>query len=474
MRKGLLSLLSFAIETSNAIAFGKGDNPAVVELRFNRQRNDDIVEIHGSPSRRDSILSEGTLNEKLTPQDAMTLYTVNVTVGTSEQDIAVVLDTGSSDTWVNIFSSNFCQNMANECERYGIYDNSSSRTYTFLNHEFNITYKDGTMATGDYVKDTIQLGGVMLSQFQFGIAEESTSNRGTLGLGFPALEATHTEYPNFPQALVQAGHIKSATYSLWMEDVTSHSGTILFGGVNAAKYLGQLQTIPLEPTGGVYTFFRVILTGLALQQRASNTTTKYPDTEFPLLVTIDSGASVSYLPESLTIKIYSGLGVTHNTEYNVPVLPCSMKDRDITLTFDFSGIRIDVSIHELVLNGIDMDGDTVLCVFGIYTSTSGIPVLGDTFLRSTYVVFDLANREISMANTNFNPGEDAIFEIGTGKDAVPGATPVLSPASTAVNMPTAVPSTTGREGNHASIAINAQMDVKLLFAGLIVSLMSAP
>ncbi|RHZ61988.1 pepsin-like aspartic protease [Aspergillus thermomutatus] len=463
MRKGLLSLLSFVIDTSNAITLRKGESPAVVGLRFDRQQNDDILKIHRSPSRRrNSILSEGLLNEH-----AMTLYTANVTAGSSEQEIAVVLDTGSSDTWFNIQSSNFCQNMVNDCERYGTYDNSSSRTYTFVNHEFNITYNDGTKATGDYIKDTIQFGGVMLKQFQFGIAEESTSNRGTLGLAFPALEVSRTGYPNFPQALVQAGHIKSAAYSLWMEDVTSHSGTILFGGVNKAKYLGQLQTIPLEPAGGMYTSLRVILTGLALQQPASNRT-KYPDTEFPLLVTIDSGASVTYLPKSLTTKIYPDLGVTHNAVYGVPVLPCSMKDKDITLTFEFSGIRIDVSIHELVLNGIDMDGNTVLCVFGIYTSTSGNPVLGDTFLRSTYVVFDLANREISMTNTNFNPGADAILEIGAGKDAVPGATPVPSPATTAVNMPTAVPLATGREGKHNSIASSVEMDVRLLFAGLIV------
>lgn len=107
----------------------------------------------------------------------MTLYKVNVTVGSSKQEIAVVLDTGSSDTWFNIPSSNFCQNIVNDCERYGTYDNGSSSTYTFLNHEFNITYNDGTNAAGDYVKDTIQLGGVTLSHFQFGIAEESTSNR---------------------------------------------------------------------------------------------------------------------------------------------------------------------------------------------------------------------------------------------------------------------------------------------------------
>jgi hypothetical protein len=258
-----------------------------------------------------------------------------------------------------------------------------------------------------------------------------------------------------------------------MEDVTSHSGTILFGGVNTAKYLGQLQTIPLEPTGYVYTSFRVILTGLALEKPGSNTT-RYPDSEFPLLVTLDSGASVTYLPESLTRKIYSSLGVTHNAVYDVPVLPCSMKDREITVTFNFSSIRINVSIHELVLEGIDFDGDTLMCVFGIYTSTSGTPVLGDTFLRSAYVVFDLANHEISMANTNFNPGEDAILEIETGRDAVPGAAPVPSPATTAVNMPTEMPSTTAvRGGSDHSIAIGVEMDVKLLFAGLVVILMSA-
>lgn len=56
-------------------------------------------------------------------------------------------------------------------------------------------------------------------------------------------------------------------------------------------------------------------------------------------------------------------------------------------------------------------------------------MLGDSFLRSAYVVFDMDNNEISLANTNYNPSSDQIFEIGSdnGANAVPGATSAPSP-----------------------------------------------
>jgi hypothetical protein len=48
--------------------------------------------------------------------------------------------------------------------------------------------------------------------------------------------------------------------------------------------------------------------------------------------------------------------------------------------------------------------------------------MGDSFMRGAYIVYDLANNEISLANTNYDGGDDDILEIGTGSDAVPGAT----------------------------------------------------
>jgi hypothetical protein len=55
--------------------------------------------------------------------------------------------------------------------------------------------------------------------------------------------------------------------------------------------------------------------------------------------------------------------------------------------------------------------------------------LGDTFLRSAYVVYDLANNEISLAQTNFNATGTNVVEIGTGTGSVPDATTVANPVA---------------------------------------------
>jgi hypothetical protein len=55
-------------------------------------------------------------------------------------------------------------------------------------------------------------------------------------------------------------------------------------------------------------------------------------------------------------------------------------------------------------------------------------VLGDTFLRSAYVVYDLQNNQISLAQTDFNSTTTNVVEITAS--GVPGASPVSSPVTT--------------------------------------------
>ena len=80
-------------------------------------------------------------------------------------------------------------------------------------------------------------------------------------------------------------------------------------------------------------------------------------------------------------------------------------------------------------NADDGQGDTYgpvdsLCLFGITSISSATAVLGDTFLRSAYVVFDLDNNEISLAQTNFDSTSTSISEISKGSKGVPGASEV--------------------------------------------------
>ena len=73
-------------------------------------------------------------------------------------------------------------------------------------------------------------------------------------------------------------------------------------------------------------------------------------------------------------------------------------------------------------------------MFGIAPSQGTTSVLGDTFLRSAYVVYDLANNEISLAQTNFNSTSSHVVEIGSGAGSVPDATSVTSVIEASVSQ----------------------------------------
>jgi len=81
-------------------------------------------------------------------------------------------------------------------------------------------------------------------------------------------------------------------------------------------------------------------------------------------------------------------------------------------------------MNELVIVA-GYQGRTPLCIIGISPADGSTPVLGDTFLRSAYVVYDLVNNQISLAQTDFNATSSNIMEI-TNSTGVPSATAVAN------------------------------------------------
>lgn len=90
--------------------------------------------------------------------------------------------------------------------------------------EFNISYVDGSGVTGDYFTDAFSIGGTKLTAFQMGIETQGTIGTGIMGIGYNNSVAnvytgTGTVYANLPDALVDAGAIKTTAYSLWLNDL---------------------------------------------------------------------------------------------------------------------------------------------------------------------------------------------------------------------------------------------------------------
>ena len=346
------------------------------------------------------------------------------------------------------------------CSVSGTYDANSSSTYKYVDSAFVIQYADSSGAQGDYATDTLSIGGSTLTAQQFGIGYNSTSSEGVLGIGYPALEVQtqndgEAAYPNVPANLVTERVIQSNAYSLWLNDLDSSEGSILFGGVDTDKYHGELATLPIVPIQGMYAEMLVTLTGASVVQKGKNTSVT--TSELPTAVLLDSGSTLSYLPVDLSQNIYKAFGVTYVPRQGVAFCSCSLAESSDSIEFSFSGAVITVPLSELVLQGgLTADGSgSTGCVFGIVetpqqqnTGSSSF-TLGDTFLRSAYVVYDIANNEISLANTNFNSTTSNVMEIGTGKDSVPNASGVASAVTVAVTG-TATPINGAATGTRAT------------------------
>jgi hypothetical protein len=357
---------------------------------------------------------------------------MNATLGTPAQSLMFQVDTGSSDLWVNVATSDGCDAKGNPCAASGTYSANSSSTYKYISSDFNITYADGSGAAGDYVSDTLTIGSTNLASQQFGVGYSSSSTHGVVGVGYESDEAgvgRAPAYNNLPAQMVADGLIQSNAYSLWLNDLDASTGNILFGGVDTDQYTGSLETLPVQKLDGEFIQFLITLTELTLG-------TDVIAENQALAVLLDSGTSLTYLPNSMVSAIYELVDAEFDSSTGEAFVPCSLASNTSTLNFTFSNPTISIPMSELVLEPVSttagqkraLSGNDA-CLFGIAPGGDSTPTLGDTFLRSAYVVYDLANNEISIAQTDFNSTSTNVMEIASGASGVPDATLVSNAAS---------------------------------------------
>jgi hypothetical protein len=357
-----------------------------------------------------------------------TLYFANATLGTPGQRLRLHIDTGSSDLWVNAPNSRLCSSRDELCTEAGTYSANDSKTYEYVNGVFNISYVDGSGASGDYATDTFRIGGTTVENFQFGIGYTSTSPEGILGIGYTVNEVQSNragleEYPNLPQKLLNDGSINTNAYSLWLNDLDSSTGSILFGGVDTEKFSGTLSKLPIVPESGIHAEFIVGLTGLGMNGHAGSIFQNES-----VAVLLDSGSSLMYLPDNVAYALYETFHATFEPSQGAASVDCALANQEGSLEFTFSGPVISVPLNELVIQAGNQRGEPV-CILGIGPSGGSISVLGDTFLRSAYVVYDLTNNQIALAQTKFNATRSNVQAISSGTNGVPSATLVANAVS---------------------------------------------
>ncbi|KAI7886067.1 acid protease [Lichtheimia hyalospora FSU 10163] len=377
--------------------------------------------------------------------DAGSEYLVTVGVGTPAQKFLVALDTGSADLWVPSIS---CPKAS--CP-YTRYNESLSSTFIETEEGFDIVYGIGS-ANGTYAIDTVEIGGAQVDRQQFGLVEttenvilipdnatievldededDPVAANGILGIGYPELTSSEHAYDPFVFSLARRGLIPQPIFSIYMGSIYDDgwAGEIIFGGIDESKYSGQLLYAPVARLGGLgsshsfYAYWMVY--GQAIRVLDNNFSDSPPllDVRFSDTrgVIIDTGTTLTYMAPALAEQIVlavagSNSNVILDATSGIFIINCDLKTTDRRVEFGIGShlqaqsslMRISLAARDLIIP-LDSDSldDAELCMFGIAPwlgdsteslSTSSMILVGDSILRSLYLVFDMDQNNIGFA-----------------------------------------------------------------------------
>lgn len=431
----------------------------------------DITKRHIEPKSGGLARRAQTYEEIITNEKTRGGYFATCKIGTPAQDLTLQLDTGSSDIWVPSSSASVCttssssssSSSSSEGCTLGSFNSKKSTTFDDVGPSlFSISYVDGSHSKGDYFTDVFEIGGANLTNVTMGLGKDTDIPYGLVGVGYAINEAivagsasTRSVYPNLPVVMKNEGMIATTAYSLWLNDLDAGTGSILFGGIDTEKYIGDLSRINIQKDSQTNTFSSFIVYLTSLAANSSSGSDNLASRQFPIPVVLDSGTTLSYLPNDLANQIWREVGAVYSSDVEVAVIPCSMATSSGTFQFGFagdSGPKISVGMDELVLPLVISgpvpkfsDGaykGQEACQFGIQNFSSDPFLLGDTFLRSAYVVYDLANNQIGMAKTDFNSTKTNIVAFSSDSAQIPSATAVPNQVTSSATTGSATTPTT--------------------------------
>ncbi|KAI1758844.1 acid protease [Hypoxylon sp. FL1150] len=337
--------------------------------------------------------------EPLARYGAGIVYMLELELGTPAQTISVILDTGSYTLLVDPDCSQAADPEA--CQSFGYYDTTQSVTARYLNSWFSGQFGTGYMqgfwySDMAYVGADITLG---LPNLRVGVSKWSQYIwAGVLGVSYG--KVWNTAYPTLLDLLVIYGYITVPIFSLGVGYQGGGSPSdIIFGGVDRKKFRGYLEPLEIYP----YPYqqlklygqagYRVNLTSLGITPPGQSET-PLTDSDFVHNVLIDSGSTYTYLDSDLVAAIADALGA-YTDDQGVYRVPCESRNLDGSVNFGFNYYNIVIRVNYA---DFIVDFDTY-CALGVQPADAGDGtwVLGTSFIRAAYLVFDQQNDAVWIA-----------------------------------------------------------------------------
>ncbi|KAI8342353.1 aspartic peptidase domain-containing protein [Chlamydoabsidia padenii] len=353
------------------------------------------VQAANVPSRINSILSKyGVIDESLLKETTAQVelesiyvdveYVGTIGVGTPPKNFDMVLDTGSSDIW---FPSSACKT----CGSHPLYNSYSSSSYTPLFRTWSLSYFDGSYVGGMVGKDTLHIGDLSHANQTIGVATlESPSFArneymdGIFGLGFPSLSLTR-QRNSIIMDMFYNMEIDEPVVGIYLgRTQDGGKGEATFGGINKEHFDGELQYIDVTEKK----YWKVDFDGIDIDG------TLHRDFRTNQAM-VDTGTTLTILPTSLVDAIHDTIPDGRFVSSVGWFFPCQSESNS-TITFKLGGKDFAVPVTTLIRDRY-LPEDPSYCITGLGASDSGLVILGETFLRNFYSVYDYNKAKVGLA-----------------------------------------------------------------------------
>ncbi|KAF5704863.1 OPSB-like protein [Fusarium globosum] len=369
----------------------------------------------------------GVISVPLSRDEGLTAYYAKLQVGTPPQTEYLKIDTGSPRYSFLDPRNEVCKKQGNNCKTFGTFNNKTSKTSHYAGTGFADAL--GYVGQGDYLTDTVVIGGVSTKNMYFGYTsyyafpdklsgDVSTIVGLSLECQFAGPKCTDRTSAYLLPELKNASRINYLASSIYLgpDDVKAANARMLLGGAyDKAKIDGDLITVPmvdphnLDLSGGQTNSVNVTSVEVVLTKGNNHTKETYGKKNIGVPVLLDTGVANWYLTDKTMAPVFRAFGVTKEPApgQRYFVVDCKYADSKrndgyIAVEFGVHG-TIKVPFHGLVSKFPDG-------TCGVFLASRGYPVstFGDPFLRNVYSIFDQEKFSISMGKVKHTAEENIV------------------------------------------------------------------
>ncbi|KLO16772.1 family A1 protease [Schizopora paradoxa] len=318
-------------------------------------------------------------------------YVANVGVGNPATQYSLLIDTGSSNTWVGAGKK---------------YVQTSSSTNT--GHSVVVNYGSGSFSGTEYT-DTVSLGpGLVIDKQSIGVASTSQGFEGVDGiLGVGPVDLTENTVSGVSRVqtvsdnLYLHGKIPTEVLAMSFNPATSQSsanGELTFGGLDSSKYNGSITYTPItktEPSSFYWGIDQSVVYGTSQSVLSGNSGI------------VDTGTTLILIATDAFNRYQAATGATLDSNTGLLSITKDQYSRLQSLFFTIGGTRFELTpnaqIWPRALNsyiGGTRDGIYLVVADIGMNSGSGMDFInGYTFLERFYAVYDTSSKRVGLATT---------------------------------------------------------------------------